>query len=266
MIRPPQKPKWLRRVLYYLSSFSFLKIVENWYLIPLSYLKIINPSDHLIRLQNGLKFNLTHVVDAWAIKEVFADSDYQLRSTGRKFTVVDIGAHIGTFSLFAASLNPHIKVYSFEPSQPTFRALQINILLNNFSNQIYPFRLAVFNKITTHRLYNSGLPGTRTLDAIFQSESFETVKTTTINEIFRINKIKYCDYLKIDCEGAEYSILSSCPPSLFKKVKQVSLEFHEKTPNQNHHQLVDLLVDRGYKVTHKYNPIENTIGYIYAFR
>ncbi|MBL0096482.1 MAG: FkbM family methyltransferase [Bacteroidetes bacterium] len=49
-------------------------------------------------------------------------------------TILDIGANIGTTSLYFASLNANAKIISFEPHPDTFKRAEENIKLNSFRN------------------------------------------------------------------------------------------------------------------------------------
>lgn len=267
MLKPPQKPRFVRTLLYYLHSLQFTKIVRNWYLIPLGYLGLIDIRNYPLYLSNGLVFFVSHIVDAWGIKEVFVDKDYQLSQLNKKkFIVIDIGANIGAFSLLATKLGKGVRVFSYEPSLSTFKVLQKNVTVNRLEKQILTFRMAVYNQAKVLRLFNAGIPGARSLFRAHNEKQFEQVKTITISEILKRNKIPSCDFLKVDCEGAEYAIFSKCSPEIFKRLKRISIEFHEMLPDQDHHQLVSLLMKHGFKVKHKYSSIENNIGYIYAYR
>ena len=57
-------------------------------------------------------------------------------------TIVDIGAHIGTFALLAASRVPQGRVYAIESCEETFNFLTVNVALNHATN-IFTSRLAV---------------------------------------------------------------------------------------------------------------------------
>src|SRR3989338_2414053 len=45
-------------------------------------------------------------------------------------TIIDIGAHIGTFSLLTAHLIPRVKIHSLEASHESFNLLKHNLSLN----------------------------------------------------------------------------------------------------------------------------------------
>jgi hypothetical protein len=51
-----------------------------------------------------------------------------------------------------------------------------------------------------------------------------TCKSINLNNYIKNNNIEKIDYLKIDCEGAEYEILENLPK---KCAKQLSVEYHD---------------------------------------
>ncbi|MBI4093964.1 FkbM family methyltransferase, partial [Candidatus Kaiserbacteria bacterium] len=62
------------------------------------------------------------------INEVILQDEY--RAHGRiaeGAVVIDAGANIGAFSVFAASLAPQAKIYAFEPTRATFEILKKNL-------------------------------------------------------------------------------------------------------------------------------------------
>ena len=77
---------------------------------------------------------------------------------------------------------------------------------------------------------------------------YENVEIKTIDKFFEENKIKHCDFLKIDVEGSEFEILGG---SGFKKIAQITdmvfLEWHEWA-QRNPNQLNQSLENCGYKI------------------
>jgi len=59
--------------------------------------------------------------------------------------MVDIGAHVGNFSLLAA-FHPKLRVVAFEPLPDIFDILQSNIRLNGLENRVQAFPYAIFDK------------------------------------------------------------------------------------------------------------------------
>lgn len=57
--------------------------------------------------------------------------------------LIDVGANIGIYSLYAAAINDSISVFAVEPVPDTFRELNANIELNKKFNQISTFMVAL---------------------------------------------------------------------------------------------------------------------------
>jgi hypothetical protein len=59
------------------------------------------------------------------------------------------------------------------------------------------------------------------------------------------------DVLKLDCEGAEYSILEHTSEDVLQRVRVIMMEFHDlKDPRRTGLQLIGLLVSKGFRIAH----------------
>ena len=136
----------------------------------------------------------------------------------KQYTIVDIGAQSGLYSLFAKFL-PFCTFYAFEPFPVTFDILNENIKLNNINNVI-THNLAISDKIGTAILNTScshnGLHTLGENPQRFKDIIPMEVKTTTLDNFFS----SQVDYIKIDTEGYEYFILKG-GKEIIKKYKPV---------------------------------------------
>lgn len=166
------------------------------------------------------------LIDMYAVLENVLFSPYMEQGIfiPKDATIIDIGGHIGSFSVYVASLAPEGKIYSYEPFLQSFSLASKNIEANGITNAKV-FNLAVAEHEGSKFLYlnpknNSGHSFT---DKSGQSVE---IKTTTPKKIFEENKIESCDLLKLDCEGGEYDILLNSGDEVFGKIKQISMEYH----------------------------------------
>lgn len=121
--------------------------------------------------------------------------------------VIDIGAHIGYYTvLFAKLVGPKGKVFAFEASPTNFEILKKNVAVNDYQNVILNNK-AVSDKNGKLTLYVAG--ETSTQNFLFEPEkTTETIEidTITLDEYFLDfdNKI---DFMKIDVVGAEPRVI-----------------------------------------------------------
>jgi amino acid adenylation domain-containing protein len=77
-------------------------------------------------------------------KEVFEDRIYLKHGIqiGEGDCVLDVGANIGLFTLFAHTQNRGVRVYAFEPLPPNFERLRTNVALNRVDATVFAYGLA----------------------------------------------------------------------------------------------------------------------------
>jgi FkbM family methyltransferase len=238
-------------------------------------------------LKNGVRLRgdpgLRQLVNAIFFARVYNPTNFDI---GADNVVLDIGANVGVFTLFAARKTRHA-VYAFEPSPQTFETLTRNIAANNLRN-IVPCNCAVSDKVAAATLLVTPNGGQQDLlydlvaperikqyrglvDVDYLSPGsdegsrYVSVPTTTIPEIMDANHLERIDFLKIDCEGAEGAILRSTPPHYLKRISKISMEFHDYLSELNHADLARLLEEAGF-VVHLNWDGKSPIGYLYALR
>ena len=89
------------------------------------------------------------------------------------------------------------------------------------------------------------------------------VKSFSLQDVFDSNKLKKCDFLKIDCEGEEYKIIDSLPTSYFDKINKMCIEYHFADTKSN---LLQEMIKRLRLSSYMINTrnILPSIGFLYA--
>ncbi len=122
--------------------------------------------------------------------------------------VMDVGAHIGSYTVRAARMvGREGLVISLEPDPENFRLLMLNIKLNNINNVIVlPYAVSDKNgKIILHRSLE---PGWHSIVRVPDRHIGDVeVHCTTLDTIVNRLGLRKIDWLKIDVEGAEVSVL-----------------------------------------------------------
>jgi len=204
----------------------------------------------------------------WAIAhELFLDHQYRYCDQVIRQAVnpiIDVGGHLGFFSLYAALLNPRVPIYAFEPHEGNFGLLKENLKQNRIQN-VHPKNLAVASAIgqTTLHLSQEDLNHSTT-HAIEPTGATQKVQTTTLERIMEKNRIETCDLLKMDCEGAEFEIIYNTPKAIFDRISHIFLEYHDWVEGQSSEELRQFLKNQGYRVEKYPNHKMRELGFFWC--
>lgn len=119
--------------------------------------------------------------------------------------VIDIGAHVGYYTLIAARrVGPTGKVYAFEPDPTNYAILQKNIKLNGYHN-IIPVRKAIADRTAQMSLFLSNkdsMAHSLYCDSFVDEKSVD-IETTTLDEFIPSGEYSSISMIKMDIEGSE---------------------------------------------------------------
>lgn len=174
------------------------------------------------------------VGDRFGFYEVILRKDYLAagQSIHPGDTVIDVGANVGCFALLAASrVGPTGRIIAVEPEARAFEQLRKNITLNGASNVIAR-QLAIGGhegEVTLHTTVESALFSsiyTRVNRSYVAGEA-QTVPMITLAQLMKQESVERCQYLKLDCEGAEHDIVASLASDVAERIKQITMELHK---------------------------------------
>jgi FkbM family methyltransferase len=228
---------------------AIIRTIKNWWPFILNYIGFAHPT-RIYELRTGLRIYTDEAIDAATIAVIFIKDDYG--AVARDSVVIDIGANIGVFALYAAHTASGSTVYAYEPMPQTFSLLQKNIAENSLHNRIHAFPLGVAAQTGTRDFHlTDGSPFNSLYEQSRSNGSKVTITTTTLAAILHDNQLEKVDLLKIDCEGAEFEILYATPASVFEKITELRLEYHDHDgPNANHEALQQFMKTMGYRLTY----------------
>ncbi len=217
---------------------------------------------------NNLRFDYSiNKAQIPVLKEIFIDRTYSaFFPFYQQAIIVDIGAHYGYFSLFAArNVAPASVIYAIEPDAENYYALCSNISLNNFSN-ILPFQCAIGGTDETARLFKGSSPNNSLVKdyALINAGCYSEVRVKSLEQFIRENNIHKIDFLKMDCEGSEYAIIENTPPEIFSVINTVSMEFHDlKHEKYNGQFIVNTLRKNNFSIV-RYDYSKTSMGLNYG--
>ncbi|MGI9089235.1 MAG: FkbM family methyltransferase [Chthoniobacterales bacterium] len=187
----------------------------------------------LLSTRDGVEVLLRRGCRDWDVfRELFLRNAYgrsldYVASLPAESVVLDLGGNIGCFSLRAASLNPNIRLHSYEPGPPNLRIFRLNLLANpTLAARIDLHAEAVAGRATTTQWSfdednagGSSLYGRPTgVTHPVTVRAFSEILTAIPSAI---------GLVKIDIEGAEYDVLRETPAEAWSRVAAFTIELHD---------------------------------------
>lgn len=211
------------------------------------------------KLSPGEKHNIHVVFNELTSQNVYNNDFVRVEEND---VVVDIGFNYGLFSMTSLRYKPS-RVIAFEPNPKLVK------MFTDFfrTSMVELHQKAVSNENGKTVFYENLIPGMSTIFDDINTDhvgnSYE-VEIINFNDFITDNKIEKIDYLKVDCEGAEYNIFESIPDEyLNKKINKIAIEFHHVITDIKVQTLIKKLENNGFeiRIDHEDN---STIGMIYA--
>jgi FkbM family methyltransferase len=258
-----------RKYAYYVTSLgTLLSRVRNWPVLFWELLGLPIGRPYLMQLRDGAAFQVRGFMDAWIVKEVYLDRDYERYGVALQpgWTVVDIGACLGGFAVFAARRAPGIRVHACEPAPDSYRLLRQNLELNSATNVIaHPLAVAgASGPLTLYTFAGHAEQNSMTPSRSRSEPTAVTVEGLALADLFERLAIERCDFLKIDCEGAEFDILLKAQPELFGRIRHICMEYHDGVTPFSHADLLRHLQQLGFQTRRFPSPVLSNEGFIYA--
>jgi FkbM family methyltransferase len=184
------------------------------------------PDRRRIRLRNGYEIAIESVDDfRQSFWDCWVRDPYRVRATDR--VIIDAGANIGCFTLYATHRAQRSHVFAIEPSGQNFQRLEANIRLNGLGHRVTALPVGV-----------AATTGTRELDVSHASPYHspytsvgprrETIRVLSLAALLQaIGGPARVDLLKMDCEGAEMDCLLAAAPADLARIGRIALEYHE---------------------------------------
>jgi FkbM family methyltransferase len=182
---------------------------------------------------------------------------------------VDVGANLGYYSCLALKYGVH--TVAFEPQQQNLECLYSNFRINGWDKNFEIFPMALSDKPGILTLYGASGPSASLVRgwAGYGAKSQKSVAVGCLdiflNGRFADKKL----LIKIDVEGAEYSVLKGALATLARAVKPVWLlevcfdEFHPNGINPDYLAIFELFEMHGYQAfTAKPNPSRVSLAHV----
>jgi len=158
--------------------------------------------------------------------------------------LLDVGANVGMYSIYAAALKGS-KVFAFEPESQNFSILVKNIFLNNVQKLVTPFCVSITDSIRLDLLHLSDFTwdgggschsfGDEVgFDLNFRKSPFSQGSSSyTIDKAIEEGVVEVPTHIKIDVDGFEHKVIYGALNTLENdKLKSLCIEIN---PNLDEH-------------------------------
>jgi len=209
-------------------------------------------------LQLGVAASIEH-------SSAFRDLEYQ--------TIVDIGANVGQFALFARERYPRASIFSFEPLEDCWNTYS-NIFQHDSNVQLFrcgvgPADIEAAINVTNAKDSSSMLAPGATQAEVFGTKVSATkkVELRRLASVLRADQIASPALLKIDVQGFELDVLRGCEELLSSfetvYVEASYVELYERQALAG--EVIDFLRQRGLEIRGVFNQhVDPSLGPLQA--
>ena len=213
----------------------------------------------LITEINGIKFDASYKTPWLRAERLLTkepDTIHWINEQMVKGDVLfDIGANIGTYSLYAASKG--VKVFAFEPESGSYAILNNNIKINSYSNYIKALNIALNDRNIISELnvsdFQPGKSGHSFEHAIneggenYRPEFLQTCIGYRLDGLIKDFLLPIPNHIKIDVDGNEKKVIDGFGDILSdKRLKSIMIEINLK--NKNQYDFLDMIKSKGFMI------------------
>ena len=224
------------------ASIRCIAVFQKPITLLYCYLTRTNPKSRRVSLRNGIVLHLSQDhLDIVTVYLIFCRRDYGSIKAGT--SVVDVGANIGVYSVYAA-LEGASSVNAYEPCEESFDLLQKNIICNGLEQIITAHKAVVVGRPSPPIMFPriSSVHNRIENDRQEASDNYALVPAIPFSKA--AENLRAPNLVKMDCEGGEYDIVLNTESAVFENVEEIRLEYH-RGPSR---QLFTALETSGYKL------------------
>lgn len=169
-------------------------------------------------------------------------------------TLLDVGANVGMYTMFAAVIR-NATVYAFEPESQNYALLNANIEANQLSGQVLAYPLALSDGAQLDRLYLQNFVQGGSCHSFAEEVGFDLkprragfvqgAYSVSIDQLVDSGSMPVPDFIKLDVDGIEHRVLRGATKTLANpKVKQILVELN--THLEEHRSIIEWLQSIGF--------------------
>jgi FkbM family methyltransferase len=212
-----------------IKRYAKSSILSEYLFILTEKVNPFNFGNFYLPNDDGSRWMLDNKFHGW---EDFIDRE--IIKLSKDMNVIDVGAHVGYITVKLAKWFSKGKVFSFEPSDLSYRYLLKNIDANNLVN------VKTYNYAVGDREAEVGLTNDNNL---FLNEVVENGTGVTLIKLDSISLPKI-GLIKLDVEGFELRVLSGAANLISKDKPSIIMEIHER----NYDEYAPFIINLNYEL------------------
>lgn len=206
-----------------------------------------------------VRFYIPNDVARWRSQTILSKEPWTinwLRELRPNDVLIDVGANVGTYSVFAAAVQG-ARVFAFEPESQNFSLLVKNIYLNKLHDRVIAYPAALSNVSRLDRLYLSDFAwdGAGSLHS-FAADVGHDLKprrspfsqgciSISLDEAVQSGAIPIPRFIKIDVDGMEHLVVAGGMRTFADpRVESLCIELNTHLPQ--HRAILDTLAKLGF--------------------
>ena len=204
-----------------------------------------------------LQYRTPNSLTEWRVDTLFLEEPDTVRwlSCMKEGEVlIDIGANVGMYSTLAA-VGRNVRVYAFEPESQNHSLLNQNIYLNNVSDKVTAYCVALSDTSGLSMLYLGHMDAGGAFHSSGEALDFnlEPLNTPfvqgcvlmTLDQLVEEGTVPVPDHIKLDVDGFEYKVVNGMMNTIRNPtVKSVAIELNPALPE--HQQVFKQMADLGF--------------------
>ncbi len=226
------------------ETLTCLHETSQWLPLTLAYVglrALQYPYD--VRLRSGAVLTLRERTELIIFWLVFARRHYPVEAADR--VILDVGANIGFFTLYAARQAPAARIIAVEPFPETCHRLRELLVHNDIEQRVMVLNCAValepgpaemdsaegipsvYRRIHSEAAATLNLNrGHRRIDAKSANPGVPILKRT-LGDVLEAANVEEVDLMKMNIHGSEYAVLLGTPASVLRRIRKIAVQYHE---------------------------------------
>lgn len=205
-----------------------------------------------------MTFAIPSTFTMWRVQSIHKKEPCTLEwidSFGRGDVMVDCGANVGMYTIWAAATRG-ARVYAFEPEAQNYALLNKNIMLNNLSERVIAYCMGLLDVTGLSVLNMNDMRVGGSCHSVGEEVDFRLQKLNTLfrqgcfairlDELIEQGSIPVPAHIKIDVDGLEHKVIAGARKTLQDSaVKSLLIETNQNL--EQHMGMVNELDTLGFK-------------------